>query len=276
MANPPSPDDVSAAAPSLGSLRNELARRGLPRAYIERFLSELDDHFVDLLEERSSPMGAARKLQFDTSVTNDPQQRLGEPAQLAVFAAEQYHARSFWGRHPVVTFVLAPLPMLLACLIGLALALQLVGRALSVASERLFGLSENALASHEHLFLSAVVIAFVSWYIVVGAPLFTAWLLCRTYRRNAVDRRWPIIACTLLAVVVALSTVSYRLATEPNQSTFMVGLHAADSLRWFFLTFLPKFALALAIGLLLVKRAERQLELDGSNDAEPRDERFAR
>ena len=83
--------------PSSGELRDELVRRGLPRAYIERLLSELDDHFVDLLEERNSPMGAARKLQFEESGTHDLQQRLGEPAHFALFAAEQYHARSFWG-----------------------------------------------------------------------------------------------------------------------------------------------------------------------------------
>lgn len=264
MANQPSPDDPRAAAPARGALRNELVRHGLPRAYIERLLSELDDHFVDLLEERNSPMGAARKLQFEESGTNDLQQLLGQPAQLAVFAAEQYHARSFWGRHPVVTFVVAPLPLLLACLIGFALALQLVGRTFTVVSQRVFGITENAFAAHNHLWLQAIVVALVSWCIIVCAPLFAAWLLCRTYRRNAVDRCWPIIACTLLAVVVALSTVSYRLATAPNQGSFSVGLHVADSLRWFFLTFLPKFALALSIGLLLVKRAERQLELEAA------------
>src|SRR6478609_10145356 len=100
MANPPSRD----------ALRTELERRGLPPAYIERLLGELGDHFTDLLEERSSSMGAARKLDFET---NDLQSQLGEPTQLAIFAAEQYRARSFWGRHPFVTFVLGPLPFLL-------------------------------------------------------------------------------------------------------------------------------------------------------------------
>ena len=99
MANPPSRD-------ALG----ELEQRGLPPAYIERLLGELDDHYNDLLEERSSSMGAARKLDFEA---DDLQKRLGEPTQLAIFAAEQYRARSFWGRHPTVTFLLGPLPLLL-------------------------------------------------------------------------------------------------------------------------------------------------------------------
>src|SRR5262249_53124449 len=104
--------------PSRDELRSELLRQKLPRAYIERLLSELDDHYQDLLEERSTSMGAARKLKAEQSTQDDLQQRLGEPAQLALFAGEQYHARSFWGRHPIVTFVLGPLPLLVMCWIA--------------------------------------------------------------------------------------------------------------------------------------------------------------
>src|SRR4051794_36748918 len=92
-------------------LRRELRGRRLPAAYVSRLLSELNDHYTDLLEESSSSMGAARKLEFQQV---DLEQRLGDPTRLAVFAAEQFHARSFWGRHPLITFVFGPLPMLLA------------------------------------------------------------------------------------------------------------------------------------------------------------------
>src|SRR6266850_859778 len=100
-----------ASHPSRDELRSELRRQRLPRAYITRLLAELDDHYEDLLEERSTSMGAARKLQLEQ---DDLRQRLGEPAQLALFAAEKYHARSFWGRHPLVTYLLGPLPLLIA------------------------------------------------------------------------------------------------------------------------------------------------------------------
>ena len=52
-----------ASHPSRDELRSELRRQRLPRAYITRLLAELDDHYEDLLEERSTSMGAARKLQ---------------------------------------------------------------------------------------------------------------------------------------------------------------------------------------------------------------------
>src|SRR4051812_18136139 len=99
-----------ASHPSRDELRSELRRQKLPQAYIDRLLAELDDHYEDLLEERNTSMGAARKLQLEQ---DELQQRLGEPAQLALFAADQYHARSFWGRHPLVTYLLGPLPLLI-------------------------------------------------------------------------------------------------------------------------------------------------------------------
>src|SRR5262245_46923954 len=103
-----------ASLPSQDELRSELRRQGLPHSYVERLLAELDDHYEDLVEERSTSMGAARKLQSESISQENLQERLGEPAQLALFAAEQYHARSFWGRHPVLTYLLAPLPLLVA------------------------------------------------------------------------------------------------------------------------------------------------------------------
>src|SRR5882757_2285663 len=102
-----------ASHPSRDELRSELRRQRLPQAYIARLLAELDDHYEDLLEDRSTSMGAARKLQVPQNGQDDLQQRLGEPAQLALFAAEQYHARSFWGRHPRITFLVAPLPLMI-------------------------------------------------------------------------------------------------------------------------------------------------------------------
>ena len=179
MANPQSHDDALPAVPSHDELRHELKRRGLPRAYIERLLSELDDHFVDLLEERNSPMGAARKLQFEESGTHDLQQRLGEPTHLALFAAEQYHARSFWGRHPIVTFLLAPVPLFVASYIGFGFALTaLIYLGMFVMESVLHVALPNV---HAYPMLKAVLAGLLGWYICVVPPLAVAVVLCRAY-----------------------------------------------------------------------------------------------
>ena len=246
------------------ALRSELRRRGLPRAYIERLVAELDDHFNDLLEERSTSMGAARKLHIDHQdlEQQDLQQRLGEPAQLAIFAAEQYHARSFWGRHPLVTYLLGPLPLLVACFFAYGLAFWAATWVISAVGTYVLGWTEATFANPADLiWLQAVLLALLCWYATVFPPLTAAWLLCRTCRRNALAWRWPVIGCTLLAIVCGMFQTSYNIATEPNKGQFMLGLDIATSSAWL-LRFLPKFAIALAIGLLLIHRARQQLALD--------------
>jgi hypothetical protein len=244
-------------------LRRELRRQRLPESYIARLLSELDDHFEDLLEERSTSMGAARKLQTEIESHDDVEERLGQPTQLALFAAQQYHARSFWGRHPLLTYLLAPLPLLVACWIFFGLAFWAVGSVisytLSVIGERFFGWTEQTFANPgEYIWIQAMMIAFMCWYVIVVPPLTAGWLLCRTYRRNALDWRWPILACTLLAVVSGMFTTKYTIATEPGNGLFMIGFDFGTSTAWL-LRFLPKFALAMGIGLLMVKRAQQQM-----------------
>jgi hypothetical protein len=250
--------------PLHNEFRSELERRGLPRAYIERLLSELDDHYTDLLEERSTSMGAARKLQteFDNDRFADVEQRFGNPAQLAIFAAEQYHARSFWGRHPWITYLLAPLPLLVTCWIAFGLAFWAFTYGLAFVGSQIFGWSDETFANPaDYIWHQAAAITFMRWYVTVLPPLTAAWLLCRTYRRNALDWRWPIVGCILLAAVAGVFTTSYRIATEPNNGMFMIGFDVGTSTDWL-LRFLPKFALALGIGLLLIKRAQRQMELE--------------
>jgi hypothetical protein len=247
-----------ASQSSRDELRSELRRQGLPRAYITRLLAELDDHYEDLLEERSTSMGAARKLQLEQ---DDLHERLGEPAQLALFAAEQYHARSFWGRHPLVTFLVAPLPLLMATWVTYCLAVWMITYCVYCIGS---WTTNWNVESYDHPFLQAILLACFSWGVVVLSPVATGLMLCRAYRRNALPVCWPVLGCALLAVVAAMFQLSWRLSSGPletERGLLMIGLNVAASFQWFALTFLPKFALAMGIGLLLVKRAQRQLEI---------------
>jgi hypothetical protein len=243
--------------PSLDELRRQLEQRGLPPAYIERLVGELDDHYTDLLEERSSSMGAARKLDFEADAL---QERLGEPTQLAIFAAEQYRARSFWGRHPAVTFLLGPLPLLVACWIATMMGITGIGMGLNVC-EQWFGMVKNTTDPLSHPFLVALIIAVIGWCAIAFPPLTVAALLCRVARRNAVRWRWPIAACAILALVAAFITVSYRFPIPPNNGQFIVGFYYDWTAKWFLLSYLPRFVAAIAIGLLLVKRSQQKLQL---------------
>ena len=84
------------------------------------------------------------------------------------------------------------------------------------------------------------------------SPLTVAWLLCRTYRCNVLDWCWPIAGVFM---------TSYTIAAEPGEGLCMIGFDIGNSSAWL-LRFLPKFALAMGIGLLMVKRAQQQIAVE--------------
>ena len=154
---------------------------------------------------------------------------------------------------------------MVACWIVFPLALWAILWVVGTASQYAFGLADDASKPEDHLLLQAVATAFFSWYMLVLPPLVAASLLCRTYRRNALDWRWPLVGCALVAAAAAIIQISWRLSTGPGESDrgmLMIGFNVSYAIDWLFLTFLPKFALALGIGLLLIKRARQQLELE--------------
>src|SRR3954469_14366374 len=250
-----------ASHPSRDELERELRRQRLPSAYIARLLAELDDHYEDLLEERSTSMGAARKLQVPQNEQDDLSVRLGEPAQLALFAAEKYHGRSFWGRHPVVTFLVGPLPLLVAIWLATVFGLTGLGIGLNYVIEKWLKIPADQWDYPNHLVAQAVVMAIVAWIVVVVPPLSVAGLMCRTARRNAVSWLWPIVACGLVAAVAATIAVGYRIGLAHNEGFMNIGINYESNAKWMIMTYLPKFAVAMGIGLLLVKRSQRRAEI---------------
>src|SRR5262249_17265188 len=115
-------------------------------------------------------------------------------------------------------------------------------------------------ASANNLTTQAIVLTCFTWGLMVLSPLGVALTLCRVYRRNALDRSWPIVGCALLPVVVAALHFSWRLHTgngPHERGMIMFGvIHPWTLYRAGLFT--AKFALAMGIGLLLVKRAQQQ------------------
>ncbi len=247
-------------------LRRELRRRGLPPAYVERFISELDDHYANLVEQRRISMGAARKLQSIEDDQSELQQRIGEPTKLALFAAEQYRARSFWGMHAWVAYLVGPLPLYIAMWMLYLVSVWLPTYCIGTLGERMGWWTQSgmALAAANYLVTQAVVLTCFTWGLLVLPPIGAALVLCRVYRRNALDWRWPVIGCALLAIVVAAFHVSWTLqmGTGPtDHGLLMVGILPPFTPR-LTLLFSMKFVLAMGIGLLLVKRAQQQMNAE--------------
>ncbi len=101
--------------PAETTLYAELVRRGLPADYARRTAQELDDHRADLL--------ADLRADGDTDPVSIADERLGETRKLAKRIASDYQRRSWFGRWPLVSFLLAP-PLVLcavwyACVLGI-------------------------------------------------------------------------------------------------------------------------------------------------------------
>jgi hypothetical protein len=245
----------------------ELKWQGLPPSYIQRLLDELDDHLADLQDERNRTMNKAGKPQDISTETQSPSiislhDRLGNPAELAAFAAKQYHNRSFLGRHPILTFLLMPLP------------LTALGATIFILAMTPFGMLSDYLWSGrelDHPLLFGTMLSVIFWALIVFPPLSAALFCCRIARRNALSWRWSLIACILISCYCASLSVFFSNASviKNNAHGFVcVGIGFDTNPLWLFYYFLPKFTLAMAISLLLIKRAQRLQKMDSSSNDE--------
>src|SRR5262245_43155477 len=89
----------------LKRLDAQLRRHDLPAGYRARLLEELADHLSELEQETAS-MDAPLLLE----------ERLGTPRELAAQARSEFDRRTFAGRHPVLTFGVAPVFAVIATL----------------------------------------------------------------------------------------------------------------------------------------------------------------
>lgn len=235
----------------------ELRRQRLPRTYIERLLAEWDDHLADLQDERNTDMAGTPDIV-------KLEERLGNPAQLAALAAKQYHHRSFLGRHPILTFLVLPLPLVFIGILTVVLATFLFGYALS------FFVPDSVM--YDHPFAEYLTGAVFFWFLIVLPPLGASLFLCRVARRNAIGWRWTAVACAVIAFYCSELFVTWNISsTEQAQqhARMAVGImflppFTGASWGCFLLHFLPQFLLAMAVGLLLIKRAQRLQKIDES------------
>jgi hypothetical protein len=201
------------AGPSwLEDLRQRLNQEGLPPRYVERLLEELGDHFHDIQEEKG----------MDAEKVCTPDARMGEPGDLAPFIGSEYRKQYFSQKHPVVTFALMPVLLLLGIWAGLMLLAFVIGSVLAEAAEPpLLGtLAERVISCG------------VIWLPVA----LTCVIFCRAARHQVGNWRWPLLTAATLAIFPGM-TVSLA------PSTLMVGFLPPRTVAAFIQLMLP-----LAIG----------------------------
>jgi hypothetical protein len=186
----------------LKQVAQSLRHRGLSPRYIRRFTDELADHYQDLFMETRS---------MDAKLLSE---RLGAPAELADRAVHEMRGRSYAGRHPLITFIAAPLPATAVLLIGFGLAFL---AALSLVPET--SVVGESIPGWAAVVLTSIVWAMRFLPFVAGAALF-CWLASRALCAP----RWSFAACALVGILAGLFAINLTLPTAgPGSGSLTLG-----------------------------------------------------
>jgi hypothetical protein len=161
-------------------------------------LSELEDHQQDLEEQGTTVAAAAGHC-------------LGEPHQLARTIVGEYRARTFCGRHPLLAFLAAPIPVTIFIWEGFFVLFCLVGSLVVREAE----MKRGALNWPPFLLWSLLTFHYAS---LVVPPAATAALFCRWAYRSG-KGMWSWVACGLIAVLAGSTFCSFRLSSVPGESS---------------------------------------------------------
>jgi hypothetical protein len=218
---------------SFDPLRRELLRRGLSLTYIERVIAELDDHRQDLLAEE---LGGEVQVK---SVEEIAMNQLGSQRDLAVAITTSYRRRTFAGRHPFWTFVVAPLPLTLL----LWITFYVVTLGSISALRHLFGERWAAEGTSPSMLYGMMVLFVVSKFLpAVAAALVNARWIARSGR----PIYWYIPACLVIALVTACHQSKLTFPSAPGTGQFMIGFGTnVEGIQ---------FAIPLLVGALLFWR----------------------
>lgn len=180
-------------------LRDELRKRGLPLDYAARLIEELADHFTDIQKENPS---------MDAHLSAE--ERLGSPQLLASTAQRELAGRTFAGRHPILTFLIGPIPV-----VALAWYATVVGCARCKAY-----VTPMVPATITPPTIFEWILTYGCLYVSRFFPFrLTAWLFTRLGRR-AGRPTWGLAACG----IVAYFAFTFLMMVRPPSEQYNLSL----------------------------------------------------
>jgi hypothetical protein len=182
-------------------LRERLLRGGVAPRHVTRYLSELREHFDDLI---SKELSAGHSIE---TATRSALALLGPEKQLAEVMLARTRFRSWTHRAPWAVFMVAPL----AALISVYLATQV----LTVIIVELFGSGISHVPMQVPSWFSAFYSTVIDFNLYL-LPLLCGWALSVLAIRQRMAPAWPIIGLSVVAVFCGLETFSVNWATAPN------------------------------------------------------------
>ena len=181
-------------------LATSLASRGLPVEYAQRTATEMADHHSDLVEE----LEAAGKS--ESAALQEADSRFGDRKAIVKKAVREYQSRHWYGRWPILTFVVGPWALLLAIWFASMFLMMTIGRLFEPSWD-----GTTDLRYADFLLLKA--------WIVFLAPVLVIYLLAKLSSRAAMARRWTLISATMVAIVVGTMPIMERQSPLTNEAT---------------------------------------------------------
>ncbi len=221
----------------LDQVERQLMKASVSVAYRTRLLDELRDHIEDLCcEERNHAMSA------EAMNSDYLEKRLGKPLEVATAAANATRAQ-FALRHPIVTFLLLPVPLLL--LLWVAYTMGLAGILSLFRSYQDANWAEPA---------ASILIYSLAYVPAIVLTLIIAWVAHRSRARLT----WWLTASALVAFVSGLLMVTFNMPTTPGTGKLTVGLgFPPDLSRWPQIIVPLAVAMAIALHVSFKQRADK-------------------
>jgi hypothetical protein len=211
------------ARPPHEQLRESLVARGLPEGQASRVAREICDHIMDLRDE------AQRDGIPPEAVQDFVDRRLGPLDPIADAVVSEYRGRSFCGRHPVLCFLVAPLPLV-----------TVAWAAIHVATLAVVGLLRDARATVASADPNAIV-QFADYGSQSIAFAGIASMLLWSFRHSGHPARWLSVAWLQLVVFAALFHTQSSGSWPAGPAAVVVALRPGSS---------PHLLIALALAVL--------------------------
>jgi hypothetical protein len=194
--------------PWLEALREQVKRQKLPPRYAERLFQELSDHIQDIQEEKS----------MDADNDRNPNVRMGEPGELAQFIGSEYRKQHFWQKHPIVTFTVMPILLMLGILAGLVIIAFIAGN----IYVGLGGTAESLTGG----FPKRLIMQLIT-YGGIGLPVtLTAVIFCRAMWDRGMNWRWLLLTGATLAFFPGMTV-------NLTRSTLIIGFSSTITVAAF-------------------------------------------
>jgi hypothetical protein len=172
---------------SLNGLHAQLIRRGLPADYAGRAAAEIADHYCDLVTELEA------NGMNESQAATEAERRLGDERTLVKKTVREYQRRYWCGRWPLITFFIAPIPVLIAAWYTFSLTVYLGVVALSK-----LGLTPTTDPNTMFLALPIAVkfATLTAMFLIVPAVVMYGY--ARLAKRAALGWQWVVlVACVL-------------------------------------------------------------------------------